>query len=192
MNPISRAHAWRTWPIVPDLLLGAALVGLDVFMRVVPHSWHFTPLAASALFAAAMFRVRILSLAVPLIALALSDAMMGFYDWRVMAVVYAASMLPAAMALAVGRLRAPLVLLSLAVTSSVVFFLATNFAVWAFEGMYTHDLAGLGACFVAALPFFKNTFAGDLFWTCVLFGTHQLVRMRFASARGDRASGAAA
>ena len=192
MNPISRAHAWRASPIVPDLLLGTALVGLDVFMRVVPHAWHFTPLAASALFAAAMFRVRILSLAVPLIALALSDAVMGFYDWRVMAVVYAASALPAAMALGVARLRAPLVLLSLAVASSVVFFLATNFAVWAFDGMYTHDLAGLSACYVAALPFFKNTLAGDLFWTCVLFGTHPLVRMLLASIRGDRASGAAA
>src|ERR1700693_4881924 len=96
MNPISRAHTWRASPIVPDLLLGTALVGLDVFMRVVPHAWHFTPLAASALFAAAMFRVRILSLAVPLIAMALSDSVMGFYDWRVMAGGYAASMAPGA------------------------------------------------------------------------------------------------
>jgi hypothetical protein len=192
MNPMSRAHTWRASPIVPDLLLGAALIGLDVFMRLVPHAWHFTPLAASALFAAAMFRVRILSLAVPLSAMALSDAVMGFYDWRVMAVVYAASAAPAAMALCVARLRSPLVLLSLAVTSSVVFFLATNFAVWAFDGMYTHDLAGLSACYVAALPFFKATIAGDLFWTCVLFGAYQLVRMLLASTRGDRASGVAA
>ena len=192
MNPISRAHAWRASPIVPDLLLGTALVGLDVFMRVVPHAWHFTPLAGSALFAAAMFRMRILSLAVPLIALALSDAVMGFYDWRVMAVVYAASVLPAAMALGVARLRAPLVLLSLAVTSSVVFFLATNFAVWAFDDLYTHDLAGLSACYVAALPFFQNTVGGDLYWTCALFGGYQLVRMLFASAGRDRATGTAA
>ena len=192
MNPISRAHTWRASPIVPDLLLGTALIGLDVFMRLGPHAWHFTPLAASALFAAAMFRIRILSLAVPLIAMALSDSVMGFYDWRVMAVVYAASVAPAAMAIGVGRLRSPLVLLSLAGASSIVFFLATNFAVWAFDGMYTHDLAGLSACYVAALPFFKTTIAGDLFWTCVLFGAYQLVRMLLASTRGDRASGVAA
>jgi hypothetical protein len=192
MNPISPAHPWRASPIVPDLLLGTALIGLDVFMRLVPHAWHFTPLAASALFAAAMFRVRILSLAVPLIAMALSDSVMGFYDWRVMAVVYAASVAPAAMAIGVARLRSPLVLLSLAGASSIVFFLATNFAVWAFDGMYTRDLAGLSACYVAALPFFKAAIAGDLFWTCVLFGAYQLVRMLLASTRGDRASGVAA
>jgi hypothetical protein len=192
MNPISRAHTWRASPIVPDLLLGTALIGLDVFIRLVPHAWHFTPLAASALFAAAMFRVRMLSLAVPLIAMALSDSVMGFYDWRVMAVVYAASAAPAAMALCVARLRSPLVLLSLAAASSIVFFLATNFAVWAFDGMYTHDLAGLSACYVAALPFFKSTIAGDLLWTCVLFGAYQLVRMLLASTRGDRARGVAA
>ena len=192
MNPMLRARIWRTSPVVPDLLLGTALIGLDVFIRLVPHAWHFTPLAASALFAAAMFRVRILSLAVPLIALALSDSVMGFYDWRVMAVVYAASAAPAAMALCVARLRSPLVLLSLAGASSIVFFLATNFAVWAFDGMYTHDLAGLSACYVAALPFFKNTIAGDLLWTCVLFGAYQLVRMLLASTRGDRARGVAA
>ena len=91
-----------------------------------------------------------------------------------------------------GRLRSPVVLLSLAVTSSVVFFLATNLAVWAFEGLYTQDLAGLSRCYVAALPFFKNTVIGDLFWTGVLFGGYHLLRMLLAGTRRDRASGAAA
>jgi len=176
MGSLLRRLTTRASPLVPDLLLGTGLVCLDVLARVVPHTQHFTPLAASTLFAAAVFRVRLLSLAVPLAAVAASDSILGFYDWRVMAVVYAASALPAAMALCVTRLRSPLVLLSLAVTSSVTFFLATNFAVWAFEGMYTHDLAGLSACYVAALPFFKNTIAGDLFWTCVLFGGRELIR----------------
>src|SRR5260370_1561690 len=112
MNPISRAHAWRASPIVPDLLLGTALVGLDVLMRAVPHAWHFTPLAASALFAAAMFRIRILSLAVPLIALPLSDAGMGFYDWRGKAIVYMAGALASAFAAGHAPLPPPPLLLS--------------------------------------------------------------------------------
>jgi hypothetical protein len=185
---MNRAQMWR---VSPDLLLGAALIGLDVLVRLLPHAWHFTPLAASALFAAAMFRTRILSLAVPLIALAVSDSIMGFYDWRVMLVVYAASVLPAVMAIYVSPLRSVAVLLSLSLASSIVFFLATNFAVWAFGGIYTQDFAGLGACYVAALPFFKNTIIGDLFWTCVLFGGYQLVRMRFANSGADRATGVA-
>jgi len=176
MRSVLRTLTARFHALMPDLLLGAGLVCLDVLARIGPHTQHFTPLAASALFAAAVFRVRLLSLAVPLAAVAASDAILGFYDWRVMAVVYAASALPAAMALCVTRLRSPLVLLSLAATSSVTFFLATNFAVWAFEAMYAHDLMGLSACYLAALPFFQNTIAGDLFWTCVLFGGRELLR----------------
>jgi hypothetical protein len=192
MSSMPRIRIWRASTIVPNLLLGAGLIGLDVFARVVSHALHFTPLAASALFAAAMFRVRLLSLAVPLIAVAVSDSVLGFYDWRQMSVVYAATVLPAAMALYVGRLQSPLVLFSLAVSSSVVFFLATNFAVWAFDIMYTHDFAGLATCYVAALPFFKNTLAGDLFWTCLLFGGYRLFRALLATARGAAPNGAPA
>ncbi len=108
MKPMSRMGMWRASTIVPDVLLAAGLIGLDVVARLVPHAPNFTPLAASALFAAAVFRVRILSFAVPLIAMALSDSVLGFYDWRVMAVVYAAIALPAGMALCAGRSPSPM------------------------------------------------------------------------------------
>ena len=181
MKPMSRMGMWRASTIVPDVLLAAGLIGLDVVARLVPHAPNFTPLAASALFAAAVFRVRILSLAVPLIAMALGDAVLGFYDWRIMGVVYAAIALPAGMALCAGRLPSPAALVLLSLSSSVVFFVSTNFAVWAFGTTYTHDFAGLSTCYVAALPFFQNTLSGDLFWTCVLFGGHRLVRVLLAN-----------
>ena len=192
MKAMRQMQVWRASSTVPDLLLGTALVGLDIIARLAPHPPHFMPLAASALFAAAMFRVRLRALAVPLIAVAASDSILGFYDWRQMSVVYAATVLPAAMALCVGRLRSPVVLFSLAVSSSIIFFLATNFAVWAFDTMYPHDFAGLATCYVAALPFFKNTLAGDLFWTCVLFGGHRLFQALLATARGPAPNGIAA
>jgi hypothetical protein len=56
------------------------------------------------------------------------------------------------------------------VVASVLFFLVTNFGTWALSGMYPHTLAGLGACYVAAIPFFQNTLAGDLFYAALLFG----------------------
>ena len=46
--------------------------------------------------------------------------------------------------------------------------------------MYPHTLDGLVSCYVAALPFLRNTFAGDLMWTAGLFGLYAL-----ASARGQ-------
>jgi hypothetical protein len=47
--------------------------------------------------------------------------------------------------------------------------------------MYSHDTAGLVACYVAALPFLHLTVAGDLFWSAALFGGAFLVQ--YASAR---------
>jgi len=62
-----------------------------------------------------------------------------------------------------------------ALAGSVGFFLWSNFAVWAVWNMYPKTLAGLGACYVAALPFFRNALFGDLAWTAVLFGVPMLV-----------------
>ncbi len=60
---------------------------------------------------------------------------------------------------------------------SITFFVVSNFAVWAVWNMYPKTLAGLGACYVAALPFFRNAVAGDLAFTAVLFGVPALVAM---------------
>lgn len=64
-----------------------------------------------------------------------------------------------------------------ALGSSVGFFLVSNFAVWAVWAMYPKTLAGLGACYVAALPFFRNALAGDLAWTAVFFGAPVLATL---------------
>ena len=82
-----------------EIPLAAALVGLDVVARLLPHAPNVTPVAASALFAGMIFRSKALALAVPLAALLLSDLVLGSYDWRVMAVVYGALMLPALLAM---------------------------------------------------------------------------------------------
>ena len=46
---------------------------------------------------------------------------------------------------------------------------------WLFSGFYPLTLAGLGACYVAAIPFFQNTVAGDLFYSALLFGGFALL-----------------
>jgi hypothetical protein len=149
--------------------LAMSLVGLDVIARLAPHAPNFTPIAASALFAGAMLRSRTLALAVPVAAMLASDFVLGGYDWRIMGMVYAALALPALLG-RWGRARSATVLAPLALSSSLIFFATTNFAVWVFSGMYAHDLAGLMHCYVAALPFLQNTVIGDMFWTTLLFG----------------------
>jgi Family of unknown function (DUF6580) len=166
-------------PSLAELALAMSLVGLDVVARLAPHAPNFTPVAASALFAGAVLRSRALALAVPLAAMLVSDFVIGGYDWRVMGVVYAALALPTLLG-RWGRARAAIVLVPLALSSSLLFFATTNFAVWALSGMYTHDLAGLVHCYVAALPFLQNTVIGDVFWTTLLFGGWWIARFVLA------------
>jgi hypothetical protein len=60
--------------------------------------------------------------------------------------------------------------------SSILFFLLSNGAVWAFSGMYPLNPSGLAQCYVAALPFLEKTMLGDLFWTGVLFGGYWAIQ----------------
>jgi hypothetical protein len=121
-------------------------------------------------------RIRGLSLLVPVTALLVADTVQGFYDWRIMAAVYAALSLPACAACLSGRLRGARMIVPVMLSSSLAFYLITNFAVWAFTPAYAANTGGLVACYVAALPFLKYTIAGDLFWAVFLFGGYGLMQ----------------
>ncbi len=156
--------------LTTDLMLVAFLVGFDVVARLLPHAPGFLPVAASALFAGRMLRIPALAIIVPVAAMALSGTALGAEDWRVLAIVYAAISLPAVAGMVSRRWRGPVATAAIMVPCSLAFFALSNFAVWAFSGMYSLDLAGLRQCYVAALPFLQYTVAGDLFWCAVLFG----------------------
>jgi hypothetical protein len=176
MTASSNMGSRTSAPLRADVLLILFLIGFDVAARLLLHVPNVSPVAATALFAGMMLRRRSLALIVPLAAMLIGDALVGFYDWRVMAVVYAAMMLPAVAGIMARRYRVPRVIVPTVLACSLTFFAATNFAVWAFSGMYSLDVAGLTQCYVAALPFLKYTLAGDLFWTAVLFGGAWLVQ----------------
>jgi hypothetical protein len=75
-----------------------------------------------------------------------------------------------------------------ALASSLFFYFVTNFAVWAFGPLYPRTGAGLIACYTAAIPFFRNSLAGDLFYTATLFGGFALLQKLVRSLREDRQS----
>jgi hypothetical protein len=72
----------------------------------------------------------------------------------------------------------PLRIGATALTGSITFFLVSNFAVWMVWQMYPKTLAGLAACYVAGLPFFRNAVASDLFFTAAFFGIGYLASQR--------------
>jgi hypothetical protein len=57
----------------------------------------------------------------------------------------------------------------------LIFFLVSNFGVWAVSGMYGKSIFDLLMCYVAGLPFLGNTIVGDLFFSAVMFGSYEWV-----------------
>jgi hypothetical protein len=166
-----------------DLLLVVALIALDVAARLLPHSPNFTPVAASALFAGTVLGTRALAFAVPLGAMLISDAVIGFDGSAMTLLIYALFTLPACVAFLPRRARAPGMFVPAIIAYSLLFFAVTNLAVWAFSGMYPMTVAGLATCYAAALPFLPQTVIGDLFWAAVLFGGYALLHLAPRMAR---------
>jgi len=157
---MTRNHA-RLIALLSAIAAAAAL-------RLVPHPPNFSPIDAMALFSGAYLGRRWLAFAAPLAALILSDLVLGFYPgfW----IQYVAVALVVVLgSVTLDRVSGARVAGS-AIASSVLFFIVTNFGVWTLGTMYPMTAAGLAACYVAAIPFFQNTVAGDLFYATLLFG----------------------
>jgi hypothetical protein len=174
--------------ILTPLFVGASLVVIAAVGRVAPHPPNFVPVAAAAMFAGFYFRHRATALIIPLVSVAISDLAIGGYDWRVMAVVYAGLAWPALLR---PFLRTPSVrrVVGCSLVSSTIFYLASNAAVWAFSPMYAPSMAGLIACYAAALPFLAYTALGDLIWSGFFFGTYAISKNGMGrAARWDRSA----
>ena len=166
--PMTANHA-RIAAILTAILAAAAL-------RLVPHPPNFTPIGAMALFGGAYFGRRALAFVAPLAALLLSDAILGFHSG--MPYVYGSVALIVVIGWAVAKRLTTLTIAGAAVASSILFFAVTNLGTWLSSGMYPLNLSGLVACYVAAIPFFQNTLAGDLFFTALLFGGFAILEQR--------------
>jgi hypothetical protein len=154
-------------------LLSAILVA--AVLRLVPHPPNFSPIDAMALFSGAYLGRRILAFVAPLGALLLSDLVLGFYHGQ--ATVYFSVALIVMIGIMVLRQRSALRIGAAAVASSILFFAITNFGMWLFSGFYPRTVEGLETCFVAAIPFFQNTLAGDLFYATLLFGGFRVAEL---------------
>lgn len=156
------------------MILAAAL------SRLLPHPPNFAPIGALALFGGAQFADRRVAFLVPLAAMLLSDLCIGLYPH--MGWVYGSFALITCLGLWLRSHRRILPIAGASLLASSLFFLITNFGVW-MNGTTTSGLAGLMACYVAAIPFFGNTLLGDGFYVLVLFGGFALLENRFVMLR---------
>lgn len=154
------------------------LVILAALSRLMPHPANVAPIGALALFAGTYALSmkstgsKTAAFVLPFVAMLASDLIIGTYTWQVMLSVYLGFAITLGLGLLVRKQLHWSTVVAASLVSSVIFFLLTNAAVWAFTPMYTKDFAGLTQSYVAALPFFRNSLLGDLAYTGVLFGMY--------------------
>ena len=154
-------------------VLALSLVVAGVVLRVIPHPWNFAPIGAIALFGGARFDRKWMGIALPLITMLIGDAFIGFHS--AMPVIYATYALIALIGMALRNRRSVAAIGAASLLSSTIFYLTTNFWVWAKGTMYAKTLAGLITCYVAAIPYFERTIASDLLFSAIFFGVFAAV-----------------
>lgn len=155
-----------------SVLLPAGLILATAATRFLPHPDNFSPVMSVALFGSAVFVNRFAGIALAIAAMAVSDYFLGLHS--TLPVVYAAMAVAGAMGFLLREKRDALRILASALAGSVMFFLLTNAAVFFLQDLYPHSAAGLIQCYAMALPFFKNSLAGDLFFSGVLFAVYRM------------------
>lgn len=158
-------------PVLTLLFLIIVVAALRVFISVP----NVTPVAAIALFGAAYIRRKELAIFIPLMILFISDIFIGLYSPVLMAGVYGSFILISFIGFLVRRKISFVNIVGTSLISSVIFFLVTNFVVWA-EGLwYPLTMDGLMQCYILALPFFRYEILGTLAFSLFFFYSYALV-----------------
>jgi hypothetical protein len=173
------------------LMTLSAIVVLAALTRLTPHPPNVTPIAAIALFGGAYFRDRKIAFLLPLAAMFLGDLALGFGVYGIAAmksqpVVYLCMLLTVAIGRSIQARRSVPKIAFATLASSLMFYLVTNFAVWTFDSLYPKTWDGLIACYTAAIPFFRNSLIGDIFFAAVLFGGFAVLERFWVSLREAR------
>lgn len=154
-------------------IIALVFVLIGVSLRLLPHLPNFVPIAAIALFGG-LYLPRKIALVLPLAVLAISDMFIGSYQLTLMFFVYGSFLLTVFLGFWLKKHKKWYTIGGSAILSAVLFFALTNFAVWAFSPWYAKTFVGLIQCFTMALPFFRNTLVGNLFYVSVFFGAYEL------------------
>ena len=169
------------------------IILLAAFTRIMPHPPNFSPMAAIGLFGAAHFAKKWQAFFIPLIGIWISDLVInnyvysssssnfvwfysGFY-WQ-----YISYILIIFTGLFIFNRGISLTKTAGGmISSSGIFFLVSNFGVWAGGTMYPKNFSGLITCYAAGVPFIHNTIISDVLFTTVLFGTYYLLQVEYSS-----------
>lgn len=175
------------------------IVLIAAMTRLIPHPANFSPVGAMALFGSAYYSKRYLAFLIPVTSMWISDLFLNnvvysaffnqfvwFYPGSIFT--YISFILIALMGMSLLKKISIRNLFVSALLASVIFFIVSNFGVWFSSGMYPRNLEGLISCYIAGIPFFKNTIFGNLFYTVTMFGLFELFAKKFNWLRISTAS----
>lgn len=159
------------------------LVVLSVIGRLVPHPANFTPLGATALFGGAKLS-RPWNYLAPLFVLFVTDLVIGLHG--TMLYVYGGFLVSAW--LGEKFLRQPKLtkVVGISLLGSLSFFTISNLGVWMEGILYPKTIAGLIDCYIAALPFLRNTVLGDVIFAGTFFTAYGWVENQALAEKFDK------
>jgi hypothetical protein len=155
-----------------DLTIFALLLAFGVLGRWAQPAWNFTPLAAVTALGAFYFRSWLPAVLLPATLLLVSDLILPSHDsWQVQVSVHLSAIVP----LMLGRAargqqgwRRVAFWGMCGFVPATVFYLVTNFAVWASKSLYAPTVAGLVESYVKGLPFYRTMLAGDVCYIALM------------------------
>jgi len=154
------------------LALGLTILG--AVARLIPHPPNFAPVDALSLYGGARLRGWQAYL-LPLVLMMVTDPLVGGYSFAT-PFIYASLMINVWIGSRLRSTENPLWIGAAAGIGSLQFFLISNFGVWLGSTVtYSHTLAGLGQCYIAAIPFYGRTLASDVVYAAAFFGLHALL-----------------
>jgi hypothetical protein len=163
------------WPVL-------SLTAIGGLLRLLPHPPNLAPVGAMSLFAGANLSGWQAYL-VPLLIMAVTDPLIamigGFAPFsRGTVFIYGSFMISVWIGRRLRGSQSAVRIGGAACLCAVQFYVITNFSTWLLGQMYPHTLAGLAACYIAALPFFGYTLIGNLFYSSFFFGAYFWVTRR--------------
>ncbi len=156
-----------------NILAVSFIILSAVLLRLVPHVPNFAPIGAMALFGGAHLQKRY-AFFLPLLVMVLSDIFLGFSASTPS--VYVSFLIIVGIGMWLRNHTSIQNVIVASLISSTIFYLLTNFNFWYPQALYPRTFSGMLDSYIMALPFFRPTIFGDLFYNGLFFGGYALVQ----------------
>lgn len=163
--------------VLSILILLAALTRLIPVLF--PGAFNFTAVGALAIFAGAQLKDKRFAFIIPIVAMLISDMLIGFHSS--MLIVYIAFAVMVSCGMFIRHRVTPLNVAIASIFGAIAFYLITNFAF--LYPWYSHDMSGIIASYIAGIPFLRNMLIADLIYGILLFGTFYVLELKYEPLR---------